>query len=97
MCRHPVDLRWRHGLSTRAGAEDSRLGASGSGADAGTPVDLRQRIVRASIELLEESGVVLSPGAAYGPNGEGFFRISLTVPDERLTEAVERLRSSLGG
>jgi LL-diaminopimelate aminotransferase len=47
--------------------------------------------------VLEESGVVLSPGSAYGPNGEGFFRISLTVPDERLSEAVERLRSSLGG
>jgi LL-diaminopimelate aminotransferase len=47
--------------------------------------------------VLDESGVVLSPGSAYGPNGEGFFRISLTVPDERLAEAVERLRSSLGG
>jgi LL-diaminopimelate aminotransferase len=47
--------------------------------------------------VLEESGVVLSPGGAYGPNGEGFFRISLTVPDERLSEAVERLRASLGG
>jgi LL-diaminopimelate aminotransferase len=47
--------------------------------------------------VLEESGVVLSPGGAYGPNGEGYFRISLTVPDERLAEAVERLRSSLGG
>ena len=47
--------------------------------------------------VLEESGVVVSPGGAYGPNGEGFFRISLTVPDERLTEAVERLRSSLVG
>ena len=46
--------------------------------------------------VLEESGVVLSPGGAYGPNGEGFFRISLTVPDDRLAEAVERLRSSLG-
>jgi LL-diaminopimelate aminotransferase len=46
--------------------------------------------------VLDESGVVLSPGSAYGPNGEGFFRISLTVPDERLGEAVERLRSSLG-
>src|SRR5215213_2855516 len=45
--------------------------------------------------VLEESGVVVSPGGAYGPNGEGFFRISLTVPDERLTEAVERLRGSL--
>jgi LL-diaminopimelate aminotransferase len=47
--------------------------------------------------VLEESGVVLSPGGAYGPNGEGFFRISLTVPDERLGEAVERLRGSLAG
>src|SRR3954462_3055470 len=47
--------------------------------------------------VLEESAVVVSPGGAYGPNGEGFFRISLTVPDERLTEAVERLRSSLSG
>jgi LL-diaminopimelate aminotransferase len=47
--------------------------------------------------VLDESAVVLSPGSAYGPNGEGFFRISLTVPDERLSEAVERLRSSLGG
>src|SRR4051812_48311282 len=45
--------------------------------------------------VLEESAVVVSPGGAYGPNGEGFFRISLTVPDERLAEAVERLRSSL--
>jgi LL-diaminopimelate aminotransferase len=45
--------------------------------------------------VLEESGVVVSPGGAYGPNGEGFFRISLTVPDERLAEAMERLRASL--
>jgi LL-diaminopimelate aminotransferase len=47
--------------------------------------------------VLEESGVVVSPGSAYGQSGEGWFRISLTVPDERLSEAVERLRSSLGG
>ena len=47
--------------------------------------------------VLEESGVVVSPGGSYGTNGEGFFRISLTVPDERLSEAVERLRGSLGG
>jgi LL-diaminopimelate aminotransferase len=47
--------------------------------------------------VLEESGVVVSPGGAYGPNGEGFFRISLTVPDDRLIEALSRLRSSLGG
>ncbi|MBA3357993.1 MAG: aminotransferase class I/II-fold pyridoxal phosphate-dependent enzyme, partial [Thermoleophilaceae bacterium] len=47
--------------------------------------------------VLEESGVVVSPGGSYGPNGEGFFRISLTIDDDRLSEAMERLRSSLGG
>src|SRR4051812_4769282 len=47
--------------------------------------------------VLEESGVAVSPGASYGPNGEGFFRISLTIADERLSEAVERMRPSLGG
>jgi len=45
--------------------------------------------------VLEESGVAVSPGAAYGPNGEGFFRISLTVGEERLSEAMERLREGL--
>jgi LL-diaminopimelate aminotransferase len=45
--------------------------------------------------VLEESGVVISPGGAYGESGEGWFRISLTVPDDRLSEAVERMRSSL--
>ncbi len=41
--------------------------------------------------LLEDAGVVISPGAAYGPSGEGFVRMSLTVPDERLNEAAERI------
>ncbi len=47
--------------------------------------------------VLEEAGVVISPGSSYGPSGEGFFRISLTLEDTRLAEAVERLRSSLSG
>jgi LL-diaminopimelate aminotransferase len=42
--------------------------------------------------VLERAAVVISPGSAYGPSGEGFFRISLTTPDDRLVEAVERLR-----
>jgi LL-diaminopimelate aminotransferase len=46
--------------------------------------------------VLERTGVVLTPGAVYGPAGEGWFRISLTTPDERLLEAVERL-GTLGG
>ena len=41
--------------------------------------------------VLEGAAVVISPGGAYGASGEGFFRISLTTPDDRLTEAVERL------
>jgi LL-diaminopimelate aminotransferase len=41
--------------------------------------------------VLEQAAVVISPGGAYGPNGEGFFRISLTTPDDRLVEAVQRL------
>ena len=43
--------------------------------------------------VLERAAVVISPGGAYGPSGEGFFRISLTTPDDRLLEAVERLRA----
>ncbi len=42
--------------------------------------------------VLEQAAVVISPGEAYGPSGAGFFRISLTTPDDRLAEAVERLR-----
>jgi LL-diaminopimelate aminotransferase len=43
--------------------------------------------------VLEQAAVVISPGGAYGRSGEGFFRISLTTPDDRLLEAVERLRA----
>jgi LL-diaminopimelate aminotransferase len=46
--------------------------------------------------VLEEAAVVISPGSMYGPSGEGFFRISLTAPDERISEAVERMREHLG-
>jgi LL-diaminopimelate aminotransferase len=45
--------------------------------------------------VLEEAGVVISPGSSYGPSGEGFFRISLTLADDRLAEAVTRLTASL--
>ncbi len=41
--------------------------------------------------VLDEAAVVISPGSAYGPSGEGWFRISLTTPDDRLAEAVQRL------
>jgi LL-diaminopimelate aminotransferase len=46
--------------------------------------------------VLERTDVVLVPGSVYGPAGEGWFRISLTTPDDRLLEAVKRL-GTLGG
>jgi LL-diaminopimelate aminotransferase len=42
--------------------------------------------------VLEQAAVVISPGGAYGRSGEGFFRISLTTPDDRLVAALERIR-----
>jgi len=48
-----------------------------------------------SRRALEELGVVTLPGSAFGPAGEGYFRIALTVSPARLTEAVERLGRAL--
>jgi LL-diaminopimelate aminotransferase len=45
--------------------------------------------------VLDRAAVVLAPGAGYGSRGEGYARISLTVSDERLEEAMERLRNVL--
>lgn len=42
--------------------------------------------------LLDEAAIVVAPGTGYGPAGHGFVRFSLTVPDDRLEEGVERLR-----
>ena len=41
--------------------------------------------------VLDQADVIVSPGAAYGPSGEGYVRFSLTVPDDRLRAAVERI------
>ena len=41
--------------------------------------------------VLEQADVIVSPGAAYGPSGEGYVRLSLTDPDARLEEAVRRI------
>ena len=42
--------------------------------------------------LLEEAGVVVTPGVGFGPSGEGFYRIALTVAESRIAEAMERLK-----
>lgn len=42
-------------------------------------------------QALQHEGVLILPGSAFGPAGEGFFRIALTVGPERLKESVRRL------
>ncbi len=44
-----------------------------------------------SNSLLEEVGVVVTPGAGYGKNGEGYVRLSLTIPDEELEKGLAKL------
>jgi len=43
--------------------------------------------------LLDDVGVVVTPGIGYGPHGEGYVRLSLTVADERLEEGLRRLEN----
>jgi LL-diaminopimelate aminotransferase len=50
-----------------------------------------------SRKALEELGVVVLPGSGFGPAGEGFFRIALTVDADRLRLAAERLGRALDG
>jgi LL-diaminopimelate aminotransferase len=42
-------------------------------------------------KVIQEAGVVVTPGVGFGNSGEGYFRIALTVGEERLREAVQRL------
>ncbi len=47
-------------------------------------------------DLLDKANVVVTPGRGYGEAGEGYFRISLTYPDARLQEAMQRIAGALG-
>jgi LL-diaminopimelate aminotransferase len=47
--------------------------------------------------LLDLAGVFVAPGSGYGERGEGYVRFSLTVPDDRLAEAMDRLADVLSG
>lgn len=42
--------------------------------------------------LLEEAGVVCTPGVGFGPSGEGYVRFALSVDEKRMMEAVERIK-----
>ena len=44
------------------------------------------------LKLLKEANVVVVPGNGFGQNGEGYFRISLTIAESRVEEAIERIK-----
>lgn len=44
-------------------------------------------------KVLEDAHVIIAPGNSYGPDGEGYFRISLATEDDRLIEALNRMKN----
>ena len=59
------------------------------------PVPDGQSSMDFAAKLLEEVYVLVTAGTAYGEYGEGYFRLSLTLPDDRLKEALERMKQSI--
>jgi len=48
-----------------------------------------------SMRLLKEAGIICTPGTGFGIYGEGFIRMALTIPKERMAEAVDRIKRVL--
>ena len=49
--------------------------------------------VEFAADLLEQSGILVIPGTGYGPAGEGYVRLSLTISDAALVKALSKLHS----
>lgn len=60
------------------------------------PVPDGETSVSFADRLLDDAGVFVAPGNGYGRHGEGYVRASLTVADERLEEALDRISRALG-
>ncbi|EAX46568.1 aminotransferase, class I and II [Thermosinus carboxydivorans Nor1] len=60
------------------------------------PVPTRQSSFDFTIDLLKNTGVAVIPGVAFGQYGEGYVRLALVQPEDRLVEAVERIKKWLG-
>ncbi len=56
------------------------------------PVPAGETSTRFAMKLLKEAGIVTTPGNGFGEPGEGYIRMALTVPKERIAEAVERIK-----
>lgn len=46
------------------------------------------------MELMEKAGVIVTPGASFGPHGEGYVRFALVLPPEKIREVIEAIDSS---
>lgn len=60
-----------------------------------TKVPTSETSMEFSKRVLDQTGVVITPGNGFGKSGEGYIRMSLTLPTERIEEAVARLQQSL--
>ncbi len=60
------------------------------------PVPAGMTALEFTNRLFEKTAVVVAAGNAYGQYGEGYIRISLTVPDNRLEEAMQRIEKEFG-
>lgn len=58
------------------------------------PVPAGMKSFDFTLKLLEKTGVIVTPGVGFGSYGEGYFRISLTLPDHRLEEALRRMKQA---
>ena len=58
------------------------------------PVPTGMSSVEFASLLLERCGIVVPPGTGYGSQGEGYFRVALTVPEDRLKEALSRMKEN---
>ena len=54
----------------------------------------RQDSMAFAAELMERAGVIVTPGASFGPAGEGFCRMALTMPPEKIREAVAAIAAA---
>ncbi|WP_059170685.1 LL-diaminopimelate aminotransferase [Bacillus sp. FJAT-27445] len=59
------------------------------------PVPVGYTSAEFAAAVLDQAGVIVTPGSAFGPSGEGYFRISLSVPTKRLDEAIERIKKKV--
>lgn len=58
------------------------------------PCPVRTSSTDFALKLLQETGIVVTPGNAFGSGGEGYMRISLIADQDRLEEALSRLRQA---